>query len=251
MDGRQGVVGAGPAFLPLFGALIIAAAFSSLSATWGQRAPNIIAYTLSIFFIIAIAVVTFVITIQRFSKNLIGDEGYLMFTLPTRPGNLIFSKLFAAAIWQIVSVLVVFLAVGIMLLGSPVLEDIAYGLREAWNWLAQIGINNGLVVAELIIAAIAMVCASVLTLYCCIAIGMLANRHRGLLSFAAFIVISVIEQIISSIVVRAGLLNFFDGLNINASIHAGLWLFIGIMVITGGIFYLITRYMLKNKLNLE
>ena len=35
--------------------------------------------------IVATIAMTFVIIIQRFYKNLLGDEGYLMFTLPVKP----------------------------------------------------------------------------------------------------------------------------------------------------------------------
>lgn len=35
--------------------------------------------------IVGLSIMTLVIMIQRFYKNLLGDEGYLMFTLPVKP----------------------------------------------------------------------------------------------------------------------------------------------------------------------
>ena len=59
------------------------------------------------FFVIgAIFVMTLIITIQRFYKNLLGDEGYLMFTLPVKPWQHIVSKMTVAIFWFIVSVFV-------------------------------------------------------------------------------------------------------------------------------------------------
>ena len=41
--------------------------------------------------------------IYRFYKNIFTDEGYLMNTLPTRPVNLVFSKLLNALIWMLIT----------------------------------------------------------------------------------------------------------------------------------------------------
>lgn len=57
----------------------------------------ILAFTFLLFFALCVAIVvlTAMIIIQRFNKNLIGDEGYLMFTLPVSHVQLLTSKLTA------------------------------------------------------------------------------------------------------------------------------------------------------------
>ena len=57
--------------------------------------------TLYVISLIAIVVVTIVMLIIRFYKNLISDEGYLMFTLPVKTHQLINAKMFASTIWII------------------------------------------------------------------------------------------------------------------------------------------------------
>lgn len=49
--------------------------------------------------IFAIAVLCFVSTVQRFYKNLLGREGYLMHTLPVTETQLILSKLITSMVW--------------------------------------------------------------------------------------------------------------------------------------------------------
>ena len=49
--------------------------------------------------ILAIAVLCFVNTIQRFYQNLLGREGYLMHTLPVNENQLILSKLLTSMVW--------------------------------------------------------------------------------------------------------------------------------------------------------
>jgi len=56
--------------------------------------------------ILAIAVLCFVNTIQRFYQNLLGREGYLMHTLPVTETQLILSKLITSMVWVLCSGLV-------------------------------------------------------------------------------------------------------------------------------------------------
>ncbi len=55
---------------------------------------------------VAMGVLTVVSIIQRFYKNLLGDEGFLMFTLPVSSTTLLGSKMLAAMLWTIASSMV-------------------------------------------------------------------------------------------------------------------------------------------------
>ena len=74
--------------------------------------------------LIGIFVATMLITIQRFYKSLLGDEGYLMFTLPVRPWQLITSKLIVSALWSIVSCVVAVGSIMVMAIGLDDLRDL-------------------------------------------------------------------------------------------------------------------------------
>ena len=55
--------------------------------------------------LIALFVIALIFIIQRFYLGLLGDEGYLMFTLPVRPWQLIASKAICALVASTVSIL--------------------------------------------------------------------------------------------------------------------------------------------------
>lgn len=66
--------------------------------------------------VIAMFVVLAVSICQRFYKNLLGNEGYLMHTLPVTPAMLLLSKLLVALMWTALSILVLFVSMSILVL---------------------------------------------------------------------------------------------------------------------------------------
>jgi uncharacterized membrane protein YuzA (DUF378 family) len=94
-------------FLPLYGALILMAALNRL--TMDISARNItsvlmnvlssISMTAYVILIVGIFALTFIVMLQRFYKNLVKDEGYLMFTLPVKVWQLVVSKLIVSFLW--------------------------------------------------------------------------------------------------------------------------------------------------------
>ena len=63
--------------------------------------------------VIAACVFALVISVIRFYSGLLRDEGYLMFTLPVRPWQLVLSKLLTALLTLVVTGLVSFVSVGL------------------------------------------------------------------------------------------------------------------------------------------
>lgn len=92
-------------FFPAYGIMLALAVISSvfmiLSSNLQRLAVPLalllLAYVLSLF---AVGVLSFVYMIVRFYKNLLGDEGYLMFTLPATPAQLVWSKCLVSTIWM-------------------------------------------------------------------------------------------------------------------------------------------------------
>ena len=99
--------------LPLYGALLIFAFIVKIFIGTKLDGVNMdflggIPAVVSIFTygatMAAVFIVTIFIIIQRFYKNLLGDEGYLMNTLPVSTTSNISSKLISAIIWSLVSI---------------------------------------------------------------------------------------------------------------------------------------------------
>ena len=105
---------------PLYLVLLVTALGANLSTRGILETPypvlNILGALLVMAFVVAImavCVVSFLLMIQRFYKNLLRDEGYLMFTLPVSIPAMIFSKLIVAIVWAVLTVLVMLLGIDV------------------------------------------------------------------------------------------------------------------------------------------
>ncbi len=203
--------------------------------------------------IAAIIIVSFVIIIHRFYKNLITDEGYLMFTLPVRTRELINSKLFAGVIWTIASSLAAIAAILIVVTARMDYHDFWSGFRIACQQFNnELGGLGTLMIIEFIVLIIISVFNGVLMIYVSIAIGQLFNGHKIIGSFAAYIGISFAIQIITTVLMVVGGLAFETYFTEIGSLpHLVIPFYIVFMVILTGLFYFGTDYIFKRKLNLE
>ena len=176
-----------------------------------MRVILMVMYGLSI---AAISVVTLVVVILRFYRNLLGDEGYLMFTLPVSREQHILSKLFTAVIWVVCTSVLIVLSFMLLASGSGVLDEIAKGMNEA----AAAGVPVDRWITMTVLALIVSSFSGTLMLYAAMAIGpnLLKNRVGG--SILAFIIIYVVSQIASFAVVFGAVRTFF-GLRSSYSVN--------------------------------
>lgn len=208
---------------------------------------------------VALIVATLVIVIMRFYKGLLGDEGYLMHTLPVKPWQLITSKGIIAALIVMISVLVAFLSI-LVLAGVSGLETIP----EMFGALGAIWEEEPrmvLVIVEAIILLVLSVLKSVYQIYAALAIGQLANKHRILLSLGAYIGISMIMSILFLLIVAAsdsvGIISWLSVFiaNNDSDPFAISQMAIGIMFVLTAVqlaaFHVVTERILSLKLNLQ
>ncbi|MEG2407137.1 MAG: ABC-2 transporter permease, partial [Clostridiales bacterium] len=100
-------------FIPLYAAILVVAIVNGFTVGTEMFEIQGIATLILGGLMVALFVITIVVIIQRFKKNLLEDEGYLMFTLPVSPKMLVLSKYIVSLIWAILSGIV---AVGAFLL---------------------------------------------------------------------------------------------------------------------------------------
>ena len=107
----------GRIMLPMYLILLVTAVGSNLAGRGmldgRYHILNILGVLIVTAFGIAICgalLMSFVLMIQRFYKNLLQDEGYLMFTLPASVHQHIWSKLIVSSVWFIVTVLAIIAA---------------------------------------------------------------------------------------------------------------------------------------------
>lgn len=213
-----------------------------------------IATTVYMALIIASFVVTFVVLIQRFYKSLLGDEGYLMFTLPVTVSQHIISKTVVASILSVLSGVAAFLS--IMILGFD-LSDWQAVPGAFWDLLKLMVQQPGwpLYLIEGIALMVLMLVSGVLSVYLCIAIGHLAKRHRIAVAICAYFGISVVLQLALTLLLLVGssepIVTFAMGLSPFAATQVVLIGSILGTAICTAICFVVTRYILTKRLNLE
>ena len=205
-------------------------------------------------------VATVVLMVKRFHKNLLTDEGYLMFTLPANVHQLVISKLIAAAVWLVATMAVIALSI---LIGAA---DEAFDIRMLFSIL----FNNDLTaleaisVAAMILEAILMTllgCASsCLQFYSAMSIGHGFSGHKVLWSVVFYFiqcfalqmlaVVAVIPLAIygENVVVPPLLVGSLSPL---AVWHLSVLMLCLVEVVIGAVFYILTVVNLKRRLNLE
>lgn len=212
----------------------------------------------------ALIVVTLGIVIMRFYKGLLGDEGYLMHTLPVKPWQLMTGKGIVAACVIAISIAVSVISM-LILLGSEsfsLMHELARGI----GWIWELEPKFTIFVVEGIILLILYMLKSIYHIYAALAIGQLAGKHRILLSLAAYIGISVALTLISVIVtIIADNVGFIeqlsrfvivanDQVSNNYTFNTGqLWV---LAIFLGGAiqlaaFHVITERILSRNLNLQ
>ena len=210
-------------------------------------------YVLSI---LGIMIMTLVTLILRFYKNLMTDEGYLMFTLPVRTHELITAKLLIACAWSVLSAIAVAASL-FAVLGTPeTMAQISAGLREFFlQSEAMFGMSGGVLIAVLGLAILVSLVHSILMVYASIALGQLAGKHRVLLSFAAYVALYTAIQILGVIMVVAvgmPLNNQPENMaNVARVVRQVMFAGIGLGAALSVAYYWGTQYILKKRLNLE
>lgn len=204
---------------------------------------------------VAMFVVVLIFVIQRFYRGLLGDEGYLMHTLPVQTWELIASKLICAIVVTIISIVVAMLAVLLLVpFTAQDLWDLFPGLMKALFRLLRPG--DYLFILEFLLLMIAGGASSYLHIYLAMALGHLSSKHRVAMSVVAYVGINVAGTVLLNVLSSFRWLWNFD-IQLDAivgtrgAIHLSFWLLIAICLVVDAVYFFGTNYILKRNLNLE
>lgn len=243
-----------PLYLVLFLTAILNKVFLSINAEQ-LGIPLVISMTAYVGIVVAIFVMTLVVTIQRFYKNLLTDEGYLMFTLPVSVDSQIISKMLIASLWNFISFVISIFSVFVLAADENAMQNLAIAIQQFKVFLAMQGSQIYLILFQFVLLMILSLFVGVLNLYVSMAIGQLVSKHRVAGSLGAFFLISLVGQIVITVLVNVGANHgwfaIFDQIQPLSAMHLLLGLMNVALLILGAAFYFGTRYILKNKLNLE
>ena len=145
---------------------------------------------------IAMIVITVFIVLMRFYKGLLGDEGYLMHTLPVKPWELITSKGIVAGAVVVISIICAVLSI-LILVGINDMTGLIVAAKDFFEALGEEP-RLVLVIIEVLFIMVAGVLESIYQIYAAMAIGQLVDKHRLLASLGAYIGIDVVLTSLAS-----------------------------------------------------
>lgn len=252
-------------FIPLYIAILVVSIVNGLSLNLEILNIQGLATIVLMCLFISLFVITIVVTIQRFNKNLLKDEGYLMFTLPVSSKYLVLSKYLTSLIWTFLSFVVAFLSFTIIFM-IPTYKyfDFSYFINE-FNLLFSNMLNLNILgqFLKIILLMIISYTIFIFNVYLALSVGQLPifNRFRNVSSFIGFLVINLLisyAQNIVSLFVNDASVNIEAIDNINYAINSvasivskGLNIAIVINIIIILVLFFATTYILDKKLNLE
>lgn len=263
-------------FLPLYLLIIVLALLTrltmSITIESNQLLKNLLVDLPSVLMafaygagLLSIGLVTLLLVVQRFYSNLLGREGYLMFTLPVTPVKLLWSKLLAALVWGTASAAAVVVSL-IVLLAD---QNIFWYMKDFFGALLDLLSRGGTPLWMILLLGVAVLLTSALhaylQIYAAIILGCQAKKYRILLGIVIYIGISMAEQFLMGVgmTILALVPDFSMSLlylfgyqqstpeavySLFNLVLTGLLVF---NVVLGTGYYVLTWQMMKKRLNLE
>lgn len=259
----------GRIMLPIFLIVLLTAVGANLSSRllleMDIRFLNVVGIILLCAFFVAIigsCIAAFLVMLQRFYKNLLQDEGYIMMTLPVSIHQLVLSKILTSIIWYAGTAITFIFSMLILAFDIDLIKNLSTGLYVLFRSLSfssELLVNLPLIIIEVFLLLIIGCAGACLQFYAALSIGHSFSNHKMLGSVIIYFVIQFIFQLIVG--------SFFALMNYNAwdyaltqvlpplsvigGVHLLMCIAIFVALIHAAIFYFITTYFLKNRLNLE
>lgn len=261
-------IASGRIMTPMLGLLLLSAVGGNLSV---QRlletdvsGLNMLGVILLMVFVCAVfgaCLLCFALMLRRFYKNLFGDEGYLTMTLPVSIPEQIFSKLIVAVVWFALTMTAVVISMFILVYDVGLVHDVLEVIFEFCDEVseAQKTTHAVLYVVELMMLAIVACAALCLQFYAAMAMGYSASSHKAPLSVLAYFLMQFAMQMIYTFVahvadvmgVITSVTMTMETITVTTVPHVVLISVTVLMLVHGVVYYAITAYFLKNRLNLS
>lgn len=224
---------------------------------------GLIMMIIAVMFMILFAIISasvlcgmFFYSIVRFKNNLLGNEGYLMHTLPAKESDHIFAKLIVSVIWTIAGVFALMISYGLIILVissskaiAELFSQLPVLIRTGFIYYRNMIPEFILYVVEIIICCIVNLVYMYLHIYASMAVGYSFNSHRALISVGTYIGIAAVFNLVKGIAIipfqTLGMFNFAE-FGQFALIFA-----IVTTAIASVALFVITNYFMNKKLNLQ
>lgn len=209
---------------------------------------------------IAAGIMTFLLYF-RFYKSMVTDEAYLTLTLPVSPSQIIFAKLTSAMVWTLISGLAIIASFSSFVMCALTFTNGFDFFSEVFREFELIPLDFSLSISSVILILVLFFITAVesfLQAYMAILFGgSIARKHKALAAVGMMLLINfAVSSVASTITAFSNieLANAITGSNIN-SIHTSFNVYIiyqiVIYLVLSVVFFLISRYFISKKVNLE
>lgn len=213
---------------------------------------------ISVMTMVGTIVVTVILVITRFYKNMLGNEGYLMFTLPVTSSQHILSKLIVGISWTVCSALIVVFSAVVLF----------FNIGDLCRFIEKIFVSDigGVFTIPFLLMVVFLllisVCSAYLMLYLSMSIGARFGDNRLGYSVLSYVIINMSLQFI--MMIGMSLIFIFSNLFVDLSqieawmtadmnmLPMGIVGFLCVFyAIMSGVFFAVTQRQLSKRLNLS
>jgi hypothetical protein len=255
----------GRIMLPLYGLLMVFTVimrlfyFNNQQVSTLESSPianilmGILAF-LYIFLLATVTIITLALLLQRFRKNLLGDEGYLMHTLPLPTWQHLTCKLLVSLCWLLISCLLAMVSLFLIAANFQNMEQLWQLIQLVTSNMEQ---QHWILAVEFFGLLLVSLTEFILTIYASLAIGFAAPKRKGLCSLGVFLVFLILSMLISALLfpngdpltltMKSGTFAFADLYELQMAV---LWS-ICYSLIYSILFFGLSNLFLSKKLNLE
>ena len=202
------------------------------------------------FFVIAAAASAIQIVIMvDFYRSLVSDVGYLTFTLPVKPRDILLSKLLNSSIWSLIVSLAAFIS------GAVIISIIAYGTTEPGPplgilWSADAALT---LILSVILIIVYFVNSQMLYFLAIFFSSVITRKNKVLAAvgcvFGVNFIYGMVSNIVSTVLLFATDL-FIDSANPLVAVNIMLGIFTVLLSGLTVLFFFLTKHLMENKLNL-
>ena len=248
----------GRIMLPLYAAMIVAACLFAFNMRLNMNGVakfimEKFAIVTGILFgaaVLAVGVVMVIMVIQRFYKNLLGLEGYLMFTIPAKTYELILSKAISTLLWMLIGAASGAVAGFAMVAITSNVPEFLRQVQQVWNSLSPDHTLSPVI--WFIVMMFLALLETLIKVYAAIAVGHQLGNHRLVGSVLAYFGFGLVELLLTFIgnklkLIPGGFLSSAGtGMSVGDMQFASVLMLIGI-----AIYGILCWYLLDRRLNLE
>lgn len=202
-----------------------------------------------------------VLVVIRFYSTMVGDRGYLTWTLPAKSSTILWSKIIGGSLWEILAAVVTYVYLAIFFVGNYWVDNF---IDDELTWMLKDMLDafqpRYMVTVILVVAAILLwSIVPLLLIYLCIAIGQLFGKWRILASIGCYFILMILLQIVlvvgivlvtgAAVAISPG--QYIADLSGFAFLN-GLFAVLDVIGIAGfAALFAITNFIFKKHLNLE